>query len=95
MNDEHWKLVTEYSLNEYSNGLRQGARVRLSKDLICRDTDGQPTGKDYVVGELWLVLPGVVAEPHVVWLRDPNGDRHTWDLNDFFEWFQLVDNSGT
>ncbi len=93
MTEGEWKFVSEYGLHQYANGLKRGNRVRLLKELVIRYYSGQPTGEVHGAGEVWTVLSGVEDEPDVVWLRDPNGDSHTWDLDDFFEWFQIIDKS--
>ena len=90
-NQNDWKLVTEYGLREYANGLKAGHRVRLRSELIIRDHRDQPNGKSHPAGEIWTVLSGVVDEPDVVWLLEAVGDRHTWTLDDFFESFELID----
>ena len=42
-------------------------------------------------GEVWIVLPGVEDESDIIWLRQPDGNRHTWDADDITETFELVD----
>jgi hypothetical protein len=88
MSNSEWKLNTDYALASYANGVEAGEEVRLRKDLIICDHRGKPTGKIRPAGEVWTVLAGTLDEPEVVWLRDGSGDRHTWDLSSFFEWFE-------
>ncbi len=85
-----WKLVTEYVLRDYPCGLSAGDMLRLRKDIVVNDHRQKPTGVVYVAGGLWTVLTGTQQEPGVVWLRQPDGDRHTWDDSDIFEWFEKV-----
>jgi hypothetical protein len=90
MSKHKWQLVTEYGLREYRCGLRAGENVRVKREIVIRDHRGKPTGEVHPVGEIWAVLSGVAAEPHVIWLREPNGDRHTWDEDTFFGTFEIV-----
>ena len=86
-----WKLVTEYPITEYQCGIRAGERVRLRQELVVRDYRGKPTGVHHA-GEIWTVLSGSAEPPVVVWLRQPDGERHTWDDGDiFWTWFERVD----
>jgi len=87
---DDWKIVTEYSLKTYPCGLRAGDRLRLRKELIQRFHDGRPTGKSYACGTIFEVLSGVGDEPDVIWMRQPDGNRHTWDDASIFEWFEIV-----
>ena len=66
MAHEEWKLVMEYGLHEYSNGLKHGDRVRLVREVVIHDHEGRRTGVIHPAGEVWTVLSGVVDEPHVV-----------------------------
>jgi hypothetical protein len=38
----------------------------------------------------WLVLPGVETEPGIIWLRQADGNRHTWDASDILDTFEVV-----
>jgi len=90
MADDKWKLVTEYGLAQYPNGLKAGERVRLTRELVHRDHRGKPTGEITKTDGVWTVLSGAVDEPEVIWLREPSGDPHTWDLESFFDWFEVA-----
>ena len=84
-----WKLVTGYELAEYPCGLRAGDRVRLTRELVVLAHTGE-INEVRPSGEVWTVLPGVENEPAVIWFRRPDGDRHTWDAANVFDWFERV-----
>jgi hypothetical protein len=85
-----WKLVTEYPIAEYQCGIRAGDRVRLRRELVVRDQHGEPI-RVHPVGEIWSVLNGSAEPPVDIWLRQPDGERHTWkDDDDFWTWFEKV-----
>lgn len=86
-----WKLVTDYSIAKYRCGICAGESVRLIQDLIIRDHRHKPTGEIHPAGEVWTVLCGVKNEPDVIWLRESDGSSHTWDDNDFWNWFERVE----
>lgn len=88
--DREWKLVGEYALKIYPNRLEAGQKVALRSDIVVRDHRGHRMGKVYPRGEVWTVLAGVAGEPEVIWLRQANGERHTWDVESFFEDFDLI-----
>jgi hypothetical protein len=90
MDDDRWVLVEGYDLVEYPVGLRAGVTVRLKAEIVVRDHRGRPTGTVYPQGEVWTVLRGVADEPDVIWLRQADGGRHTWDAADFFDTFEVV-----
>ncbi len=86
-----WKLLNEYPITEYKCGLKAGDRVVVKKDVIVRDDRGNPTGETHAKGEAWSVLPGSNLTPHVVWLLQADGNRHTWnDDETIFQWFAVV-----
>lgn len=92
-----WKLhiPSENSvLQEYRCGLTAGQRLILRKDLIITDHSGNPTGEVHAKGEIWIVLPGIRTDP-VLWLKQPNGERHTWDddMTQVDEWFEVADSA--
>ena len=76
------------TFTRYQCGLIAGQKVALRKDLVVLDHAGSPTGEVHPAGEVWDVLAGVRSDP-VVWFRQPNGDRHTWDddAESISEWF--------
>jgi len=85
-----WKLVTEYPVTEYQCGIRAGESVRLRQELVVRDHRGKET-RVHHAGEIWIVLSGSAEPPVDVWLRQPDGKRHTWsDDDDFWNWFERV-----
>jgi hypothetical protein len=88
-----WKLHVSDENNRitrYKCGLVAGQRVRLKRDLII-SSGGQFTGKVCRAGEDWVVLPGIATDP-VLWLRQADGERHTWDDNpaSVDEWFERL-----
>ena len=84
-----WKLVTEYGVVHYICGLSAGDVVRLKKEIVVRDYRERPTGEVLPAGGLWNVLSGSKDDPGIVWLRQPDGARHTWvDDPSIFEWFE-------
>lgn len=89
-----YRLVTEYPIAEYKCGLKAGDRVRLRHDIIVRDHRGEPTGVVHPKGEIWTVLTGAEEEPVVVWFRQADGERHTWDDDEsIFETFEIAQKS--
>jgi hypothetical protein len=88
-----WKLHVPDEGNRitaYKCGLVVGERVRLKKDLSTT-YGGAPTGKVHPAGEEWVVLTGIAADP-VLWFRQPDGERHTWDddSTSVDEWFERL-----
>ncbi len=84
-----WKLITDYTVNEYRCGLRAGERITLRRDLKIRDHKGRFTGEIMRHGEPWVVLPGTAEDRGTIYLLQPDGKRHTWNDDDsvftFFE----------
>lgn len=86
-----WKLVTSYPIKKYKCGLKAGDKLRLKEDLAIRDHKGKSAGQISQAGGIWAVLPGSKEPPVVVWLRQPDGVRHTWDDDKtIFETFEVV-----
>ncbi len=77
----------EHTLMQYPCGVGAGDLLRIKQDLDLLDHDGRPTRGSIPAGSIWTVLPGLQAEPDVVWLREPGGQSHTWDASilDHFE----------
>ncbi|MEO0454445.1 MAG: hypothetical protein AAFY98_09960 [Verrucomicrobiota bacterium] len=90
MSSDNFKLVSDYSLSDYPCGLTEGDKLQLKTELVCKDHAGTTTGKTFSAHDTWTVLPGVPDEPKVIWLRDPSGERHTWD-EDLFDHFNKID----
>jgi hypothetical protein len=96
MTNDEYRLVTEYPITEYKCGLKAGDKVKLKKDIIVTDHKGKPTGKKYSKGEIWIVLTGAKEDPIVVWFRQADGERHTWDDDkSIFETFEQIKNVNT
>jgi hypothetical protein len=91
MSSDKFTLVSDYSLKTYPCGLTAGSKLRITKEIRCRDHTGKKNGKNYLVGEIWTVLSGVPKEPDVIWLKQADGERHTWDADCIFETFERVD----
>lgn len=72
---------------EYPCGLKAGNTLELLRRIQFQDHDGSVTGQHHEPGEVWVVLSGVVSEPNVIWLCQPDGDQHTWDET-IFECFK-------
>ena len=86
-----FKLIGEYPIKEYACGLTAGQKVKLLKDIVMEDHHGKPTGSIYNAGEIWEVLSGSKEPPIVVWLRQPDGKRHTWDDDSsIFDYFEVI-----
>lgn len=84
-----YRLVTEYGLADYPCGLSAGDRLRVTAAIVVHQ-GSKPTGGVHPVGDVWTVLRGVVDEPDIVWLRQPDGASHTWTGHDIFETFEKV-----
>jgi hypothetical protein len=86
-----WKLIDDYPIKTYSCGLIAGQKVKLKKDIVVEDHAGKVTGIVHKAGEIWEVLSGSKEPPIVVWLRQPDGNRHTWgDDPSIFEHFEVI-----
>jgi hypothetical protein len=91
MTKRHWKFVSEYPITGYKCGLKAGDLLRLKCELSVSDSNGQLTGEAHPAGEIWTVLPGSADEADIVWLRQPDGNRHTWDDDSsIFETFEKL-----
>jgi len=66
-------------------------RDRLKKDLVVKTLQGVPTGEIHPAGEEWVVLTGITTDP-VLWFRQTDGERHTWDDDaaSVNEWFDRI-----
>lgn len=73
------KMVNNYPLTKYNCGLNAGDLVELVRSIVIKDTNSKPTGVRHLKGEIWNVLPGSKQDPGIVWLRQADGDTHTWD----------------
>lgn len=85
-----FKLVSCYGVQAYFCGLKAGDKVTLKHDIIIRFKNGQPSGEIRREGEEWIVLSGSADDPGIVWLRNAEGERWTWDDSArFFQTFEL------
>ncbi len=88
MTDDEIRLVGPGDLHSYPNGVVAGEVIVLRTDIVHRNEAGERTGKVTLAGSRFVVLPGVKEEPEVIWLRDTNGERCTWDADSFDAWFE-------
>jgi hypothetical protein len=85
-----FRLVTRYPIKKYKCGLRAGDRLRLKQRLTIRDHLKKPI-ETREAGEIWTVLKGAKEQPRVLWLRQPDGQTHTWEDNaSVFETFEKI-----
>ncbi len=88
---ERYEFVSAYPAKKYRCGLKAGDRLRIKKRIVIRDHTGKPTGKIHPAGEVWTVLPGARDNLTLVWIRQANGNRHTWDDDEsIFRTFELI-----
>ena len=86
-----WKLSGSYPVTQYACGVKAGQRVRLRRSVVLRDHKGTPLGRRFKAGEIWQVLPSSAEPPVVIWLRRPDGERHTWDDDaSFLDYFEPI-----
>jgi hypothetical protein len=87
-----WKIVgpDEMVMQRYPCGVMAGESLRLRRDLVITDHRNRPTGVVHRAGEIWGVLTGIPSEPKVVWLREPDGNRHTWTDDELLEWLERL-----
>jgi hypothetical protein len=90
--ERQFEIVTAYGVESYACGLRAGDRVELKKPLHVCDHTGKATGVAHAPGEVWTVLSGSEDDPGVVWFRQADGHRHTWDDDaaQIDEWFKRL-----
>jgi hypothetical protein len=80
VSEDAYRSVRDYPVEQYRCGAKAGDRVRLRRDIGLHPT-----------GQIWSVLPGAAEEPIVVWLRQTNGETHTWsDDEDFLATFEIL-----
>ena len=89
MSSDSYQAVTDYSLLNYPCGLSVGDQLRLKFDIHVQNHMGEETGEILHRGEVWTVLPGVQTEPNIIWLKQPDGERHTWD-DSIFDTFEKL-----
>lgn len=73
----------------YPCGLKGNEVIRLRCPLPIVDSDGKVV-ETRPAGEEWTVIGGDTHLADVVWLREPDGSRHTWDNETIFDWFEIV-----
>jgi hypothetical protein len=81
MNQSDWKLVSTYGGSVYLCGLMPGDLITLRRQLAITDSNGFHIGS-IEPGLPWVVLTSVENEKGILWLREPSGERHTWDDNE-------------
>ena len=78
--EDAYHSVRDYPVEQYRCGAKAGDRVRLRRDIGV-----------HPVGQIWTVLRGAAEEPVVVWLRQADGETHTWsDDEDFLATFEIL-----
>ena len=91
MSSDTYKPITEYPISEYRCGARAGDCVRLRRDMVVCDHKDRPTGEVHRAGEIWTVLRGTAEVQPIIWLRQPEGDAHTWsDDDNFLQTFEII-----
>lgn len=86
------KFIKDYPVKIYKCGLKAGDSLRLKKILRVTGPGGSVT-EIHRAGEVWKVNLGT---PGIVWLRQANGETHTWDDNSsIFEYFKLIGTAST
>lgn len=85
-----WELVeaSKFKLFVYPCGVEAGVKLRLKDALVCRDPEGNETYR-FDANSEWIVLRGNSNQPDVIWLRNPDGDTHTWDDSDLLDRFKI------
>jgi hypothetical protein len=87
-----WKIVHKFDVFEYKCGLKIGDKLRLLNDIHIKRKDETPTGEIHLAGGIWEVLAGSSQDPGVVFLRQPDGWKHTWnDDPSIFDFFEKID----
>ena len=80
MSEDTYHSVSDYPVEHYRCGARAGDRVRLRRDIGTHSA-----------GEIWSILRGAAEVPVVVWLRQADGETHTWsDDEDFLATFEIL-----
>jgi hypothetical protein len=86
-----FKLVTDFPITEYRCGARAGEQVRLRRNIVMSDSKGTLTDEVHKAGEVWTVIAGAAEEPRALWLRQADGEIHTWsDDSEFWIQFERV-----
>ena len=82
-----WKFIAKTTRVKYPAGIRAGQFLLLKSTIRICDHKGVLTGKRYNRGGTWIVLTGVRDNPNLIFLRAPDGAKHTWDGTSIFESF--------
>ena len=85
---EQYVSIEEFNKQSYECGVSVGDLLQLRQTLVVRDESGSETGERHQAGEVWVVLSGSYQDPEVVWLRQPDGELHSWS-NDGSIWEQF------
>ena len=89
--EDRYIPVNDFTIQQYSCGLRAGTAVRLKHDIPILDSEGNTTGRVHQRGEIWQVLTGADADPSAVWFRQADGQLHSWeDDPSIFETFEVL-----
>ena len=89
--EDEYIPITEFNIMEYQCGLKAGDRVELIVDFPVYEEDGSEVTRIHRKGEIWTVLTGADDDPSVLWLRQPDGELHSFDDDlAIFEIFRLL-----
>jgi hypothetical protein len=69
MSSDAYRLVKDYSLEQYSCGLSAGTELSIKREIRVSDHTGKETEKIYPEGKVWTALPGVAVNPDFIWIR--------------------------
>ncbi len=90
MSKHTYRLVTSHPITNYRCGAKAGDKICLRSELCVRDHKGKIVRK-HPAGESWTVMRGTKEKPPVIWLRQPDGESHTWtDDTKFFDQFEIL-----
>ena len=83
------RFVKDYPIISYRCGLKAGDNLLVKKDIVVtQGEERRPTREVQRRGEIWEVCRGTEG---IVWLRQPNGEMHTWDDDEsIFKNFEKV-----
>jgi|GEM_PF-2495707 len=86
-----YEPVTKFDREIYSCGLAVNDRIRLREPLPIEDDNGVVVSR-HEPGEIWTVLTGSSQDPEALWLRQPDGELHSWDdSEEIFQTFERIE----
>ena len=82
--EDEYIPVQVFTIEEYRCGLRTGDRL-----VLRRNPPGDGAARE--IGGVWTVLTGSPQDPDTLWLRQPDGELHSWDDDEsIFVYFDKV-----